>query len=43
MFIGNSALVEFFAAPEERNVAERTPLEHVAPLELSSLGDVPYL
>jgi hypothetical protein len=39
-----SGIHRVFAAPEERNVAEaNTRLQHFAPLELLSLGDVPYL
>ena len=39
-----SGLHRVFAVPEERNVSEANPrLKHFAPLELLSLGDVPYL
>ena len=39
-----SGIHRVFAAPEERNVAEaNTRLQHFAPLELLSLGNVPYL
>jgi len=43
MFI-DGGLHKVFAAPEERNVAEANPhLQHFAPLELLSFGNVPYL
>ena len=40
-----SGLLRVFPAPEERNVAEENPPreQHFAPLELLSLGNIPYL